>query len=280
MTHPVEYHYLDLLTQLLDAPARPDRTGTGTRSIWSPPTLHADLTQGFPLLTSKRVFWRGVVEELLWFWRGDTNVRSLQAAGVHIWDEWADEGGELGPVYGAQWRAWRGSPDAPPIDQLARLLHDLRHLPHSRRHIVSAWNVAALPDMALPPCHALWQCYVDHTDHLHLMLYQRSADVFLGLPFNLASYALLTHLLAHLSGLTPGSVRIQIGDAHLYLNHEAQARQQLSRLSLLPELPTPRLLLTLPSQGASSQEVPVITRADIHMQGYQPLPPIPAPIST
>ncbi|MET0291562.1 MAG: thymidylate synthase [Steroidobacteraceae bacterium] len=229
--------YLELLRAVRDRGARKsDRTGTGTRSLfgWQ---MRMDLAAGFPLLTTKRVHVKSVVEELLWFLRGETNVRSLQAKGVTIWDEWADEQGELGPVYGKQWRAWGGG-DGVEIDQITRLLDELRRNPDSRRLIVNAWNVAELPAMALQPCHVLFQLHVAE-GRLSCQLYQRSADVFLGVPFNIASYALLTHLLAQQADLEVGDFIWTGGDCHLYLNHLAQADLQLER----EPLPLPKLVI-------------------------------------
>jgi thymidylate synthase len=227
--------YLDLLRAVRERGAvKGDRTGTGTRSIfgWQ---MRLDLAEGFPLLTTKRVHVRSVVEELLWFLRGETNVRSLQQRGVTIWDEWADANGELGPVYGRQWRAWRG-PDGQEIDQIAALMAELARNPDSRRLIVSAWNVAELPKMALQPCHVMFQFHVAN-GRLSCQLYQRSADVFLGVPFNIASYALLTHLVAAQAGLVAGDFIWTGGDCHLYANHLEQADLQLTREPLpLPQL--------------------------------------------
>lgn len=293
MPHPGEHAYLDLLARCLTAPPREDRTGTGTRSIWAPDPLRFDLTAGFPLLTSKRVFWRGVVEELLWFIAGHHDTRILSDKGVHIWDAWADTRGSVGPVYGVQWRSWGGWQPYHHtvnggIDQLASLLTGLVTDPTSRRHVVSAWNVEELPHMRLPPCHLLFQCYVDASQGLHLRMTQRSADVFLGLPFNIASYALLTHIIAKLTHLTPASLTIDIGDAHLYRDHEVQARDQLLRRELIADLLTPRVdILTLPCMisgdshlhTAARQSLAAVQARDIRLSDYEPLPPIPAPIS-
>ncbi len=229
--------YLDLLSRILDEGVeRDDRTGTGTLSVFGH-QMRFDLADGFPLVTTKKLHLKSIVHELLWFLRGDTNVRSLREAGVSIWDEWADEEGELGPVYGHQWRSWI-APDGSVIDQLDDVLRALRETPYSRRLVVSAWNVADLDRMALPPCHVLFQFYVAD-GRLSCQLYQRSADVFLGVPFNIASYALLTHLVARHAGLEPGDFVHTFGDAHLYSNHLAQARLQLSR----DPRPRPRLEL-------------------------------------
>ena len=227
--------YLDLLRQIKQHGARKeDRTGTGTLSLFAP-QLRFDLREGFPLVTTKKVHLRSVVYELLWFLRGDTNVAWLHEHGVTIWDEWADEQGELGPVYGKQWRTWLAS-DGRTIDQIAQAVEQLRHQPHSRRIVVSAWNVGELDRMKLMPCHALFQFYVA-AGRLSCQLYQRSADVFLGVPFNIASYALLTHMLAQQCDLEPGEFIWTGGDTHLYLNHLTQADEQLTRTPLpLPQL--------------------------------------------
>lgn len=223
--------YLNLLQEVLEhGERREDRTGTGTCSLFSPPPMKFDLSAGFPLVTTKRVFFRGVVAELLWMLRGNTNIKELTDQGVHIWDEWADQDGDLGPVYGAQWRDWNG------IDQIQELVYSLKNNPHSRRHIVNAWNVGEIDRMALPPCHCFFQCYV-HTDgRLDLTLYQRSADLFLGVPFNIASYSLLCMMLASVTGLRPGVFTHVMGDAHIYLNHIEQVNTQISRTPY--ELPT------------------------------------------
>lgn len=219
--------YLDLLQHIIDNGVdKDDRTGTGTRSVFGH-QMRFDLSKGFPLLTTKKVHLKSIVHELLWLIKGDTNVKCLQDNGVHIWDEWADPiTGELGPVYGKQWRDWNGNGLS--IDQIAELIFSLKGNPNSRRHIVSAWNPADVDDMALPPCHCLFQCYVAN-GKLSLQLYQRSADVFLGVPFNIASYALLTMMLASVCGLQPGEFIWTGGDTHLYSNHFEQAKLQLSR---------------------------------------------------
>ena len=230
-----QYH--DLLRQILDhGTAKTDRTGTGTLSIFGP-QMRFDLSEGFPLVTTKKVHLKSIIYELLWFLRGDTNVAYLHEHGVSIWDEWADAQGNLGPVYGHQWRSW---PDGHGghIDQISQILHQLRHSPDSRRMVVSAWNVADLPHMALPACHALFQFYVAD-GKLSCQLYQRSADVFLGVPFNIASYALLTLMVAQVTDLAPGEFIWTGGDTHLYSNHLAQAREQLTRTP--HPLPTMRL---------------------------------------
>ena len=232
--------YLDLLQRVLDAGVeKADRTGTGTRSVFGH-QMRFDLGTGFPLVTTKKVHTRSVFAELLWFLRGDTNVKWLQDRGVTIWDEWADTDGDLGPVYGCQWRSWP-TPSGDHVDQVARVVDNLRRDPDSRRHIISAWNVADIPQMALAPCHALFQFYVAPSEsgpgRLSCQLYQRSADVFLGVPFNIASYALLTHLVAQVCELEVGEFVHTFGDAHLYLNHLDQARLQLTREPRpLPEL--------------------------------------------
>ncbi len=219
--------YLDLLRHVrTHGVPKADRTGTGTLSIFGH-QMRFDLSGGFPAVTTKRLQLRSVIHELLWFLRGDTNVRYLHEHGVSIWDEWADEKGELGPVYGAQWRSWP-APDGRKIDQIARVVHDIGTDPDSRRLIVSAWNPADVDRMALPPCHALLQFYVAD-GRLSCQLYQRSADVFLGVPFNIASYALLTHMIAAVTGLEPGELVHSLGDAHLYVNHLKQADRQLAR---------------------------------------------------
>ncbi len=219
--------YLDLLDHVLTTGVdKSDRTGTGTRSVFGH-QMRFDLAEGFPVLTTKKLHLRSIIGELLWFLRGDTNVRWLQERGIRIWDEWADDDGELGPVYGHQWRSWP-TPSGETIDQIARLVDGIRRNPDSRRHIVSAWNVAEVDQMALPPCHTMFQFYVAQ-GRLSCQLYQRSADVFLGVPFNIASYALLTMMVAQQTDLEPGEFVHTLGDAHLYSNHLEQARLQLSR---------------------------------------------------
>jgi thymidylate synthase len=229
--------YLALARHILDHGVdRPDRTGTGTRSVFGY-QMRFDLREGFPLLTTKKLSIRAIVQELLWFLRGETNIRSLQAAGVHIWDEWANADGELGPVYGKQWRSWPAA-DGRTIDQISALVERLRSEPWSRRHVVCAWNVGDIHRMALAPCHCLFQFYVAD-GRLSCQLYQRSADVFLGVPFNIASYSLLTHMMAQVCGLAPHEFIHTLGDAHLYANHLPQIRQQLAREPR--RLPTLRL---------------------------------------
>lgn len=225
--HHPEMAYLDLLGALLsEGVYRPDRTGTGTYGVFGR-QIRFDLSQGFPLLTTKRVHFKSVAIELLWFLRGDTNIAYLKDNGVSIWDEWADSDGNLGPIYGKQWRSW-AAPDGRIIDQMAKLIETLKTNPHSRRHVISAWNPAEVDDMALPPCHCLFQFYVSE-GRLSCQLYQRSADIFLGVPFNIASYALLTHMVAQAVGLKVGDFVHSFGDVHLYANHVDQARLQLSR---------------------------------------------------
>lgn len=260
--------YLDLLDTLLQSGTpKEDRTGTGTLSRFGH-QLRFDLREGFPLVTTKKVHVRSVIVELLWFLRGDTNLRFLHEHGVTIWDEWADVEGNLGPIYGHQWRSW-GTPEGGRIDQLAELVRSLQENPDSRRHIVSAWNVADLPTMALPPCHCLFQFYVAE-GRLSCQLYQRSADVFLGVPFNIASYALLTMMLAQVSGLEPGDFVHTFGDVHLYRNHVEQARLQLSR--------EPRGLPTL-RLNPEVRDLFTFRYEDIALEGYDPHPAIRAPVA-
>ncbi|MHB1333719.1 MAG: thymidylate synthase [Sulfuriferula sp.] len=260
--------YLDLMRHVLEhGTQKSDRTGTGTISVFGY-QMRFDLSQGFPLVTTKKCHLRSIIHELLWFLQGDTNIRYLKENGVRIWDEWADENGDLGPVYGHQWRNWP-KPDGGHIDQIARVLHDLKHNPDSRRIIVSAWNVADLDKMALAPCHAFFQFYVAD-GKLSCQLYQRSADIFLGVPFNIASYALLTLMMAQVSGLKPGDFVHTLGDAHLYSNHLEQAREQLSR--------TPRALPVMQLNPAVS-DLFAFRFEDFELQGYDPHPAIKATVA-
>jgi thymidylate synthase len=262
--------YLDLLQRVLDTGSiKSDRTGTGTISRFGD-QLRFDLADGFPLITTKRVHWKSVVHELLWFIAGDTNVGYLQDNGVTIWNEWADADGELGPVYGAQWRSWPtpGGPDAS-ADQLAAVIDEIRTNPDSRRHIVSAWNVAEIPNMKLPPCHLLFQFNVTG-GRLSCSLYQRSCDLFLGLPFNIASYALLVQMIAQVTQLDPGELIISLGDAHIYLNHREQVQKQLARETRM--LPGVRLDPAVKSLFDFRFE-------HIELQGYDPHPGIKADIA-
>lgn len=263
-----ERQYLDLLTEVLERGARKaDRTGTGTRSIFGA-QMRFDLGAGFPLLTTKKLHLKSILYELLWFIRGETNVRWLQERGVSIWDEWADENGDLGPVYGYQWRHWR-TPDGREIDQLAQVVEAIRRNPDSRRHIVTAWNPADVDQMALPPCHALYQFYVSD-GRLSCQMYQRSADLFLGVPFNIASYALLTMMTAQVTGCVPGDFVITLGDAHLYLNHVEQAREQLAREPRV----FPRMRL-----NPEVTDLFEFRYEDFTLEGYDPHPAIRAPIA-
>jgi thymidylate synthase len=260
--------YLELLQHILDqGTERPDRTGTGTVSVFGYQMRH-DLREGFPLLTTKRLHLRSIIHELLWFLAGDTNIGYLNSNGVTIWDEWADADGDLGPIYGFQWRRWPGR-DGAEIDQIARVVDQIRNDPSSRRHIVSAWNVADLGEMALPPCHALFQFWVADGG-LSCQLYQRSADVFLGVPFNIASYALLTMMVAHVCGLEARDFVHTFGDVHLYLNHVEQARLQLTRQPR--RLPTMRI-----NPGVTS--IFGFGSSDFTLEGYDAHPHIPAPIA-
>ena len=273
--------YLDLMRHVLEHGVRKeDRTGTGTLSIfgWQ---MRFDLGAGFPAVTTKRLHLRSIIHELLWFLRGETNIRYLHEHGVTIWDEWATEDGELGPIYGRQWRAWR-TPDGRAVDQITQAVEQIRTRPHSRRILVSAWNVADLPDegvgpqenvragrMALAPCHTFFQFYVAE-GRLSCQLYQRSADIFLGLPFNIASYALLTMMVAQVTGLQPGELIHTLGDAHLYLNHLEQARTQLAR----EPRPLPRMRI-----NPEVRDLFAFRYEDFELVGYDPHPPIKAPVA-
>ena len=260
--------YLDLMRHVLEnGQDKTDRTGTGTRSVfgWQ---MRFDLAQGFPALTTKKLHLKSIIHELLWFLQGDTNIAYLQANGVRIWDEWADDAGDLGPVYGKQWRRWE-CPDGRLVDQISQLVHSLKHNPDSRRHIVSAWNPGDVDQMALPPCHCLFQFYVAD-GKLSCQLYQRSADIFLGVPFNIASYALLTMMLAQVCGYRPGEFIHTFGDAHLYSNHLEQARLQLTR--------DPRPLPTLWINPAVN-DIFAFKFEDFRLDGYDPHPHIAAPVA-
>ncbi len=260
--------YLDLVRHVLERGyKKSDRTGTGTLSVFGH-QMRFDLAQGFPLVTTKKVHLKSIIHELLWFLSGDTNVRYLRDHGVTIWDEWADADGELGPVYGSQWRSWP-APDGRRIDQIAQVVESIRKNPDSRRHIVSAWNVAEIDRMKLPPCHALFQFYVAG-GRLSCQLYQRSADIFLGVPFNIASYALLTMMIAQVTDLQPGEFIHTLGDAHLYLNHLEQARLQLER--------APRPLPSMKLNPAV-KDIFAFGYADFTLEGYDPHPAIKAPIA-
>ncbi len=260
--------YLDLIQRVLDDGAeKSDRTGTGTLSVFGH-QMRFDLREGFPLVTTKKIHTKSVIGELLWFLRGDTNVRWLQERGITIWDEWADDQGDLGPVYGYQWRSWP-TPSGEHVDQIAAVVEQIRSDPDSRRHIVSAWNVADIPQMALAPCHTMFQFYVAE-GRLSCQLYQRSADIFLGVPFNIASYALLTHMVAQVTDLEVGDFVHTLGDAHLYLNHLDQARTQLARDPRdLPEL----------WLDPSVRDLADFDLEHVKIAGYDPHPGIKAPIA-
>jgi thymidylate synthase len=260
--------YLDLMRHVLEhGHVKSDRTGTGTRSVfgWQ---MRFDLAAGFPLLTTKKLHLRSIIHELLWFLQGDTNIGYLKDNGVRIWDEWADANGDLGPVYGHQWRHWPGR-DGAEIDQIVQLVDGLKKNPDSRRHIVTAWNPADVDRMALPPCHALFQFYVAD-GRLSCQLYQRSADIFLGVPFNIASYALLTLMVAQVCGYRPGDFVHTLGDAHLYSNHLEQARLQLSR----EERPLPTMTI-----NPDVKDIFAFTYEDFVLEGYDPHPHIAAPVA-
>lgn len=262
--------YLDLLEDVLtNGGKKSDRTGTGTLSVFGR-QLRFDLRQGFPAVTTKKLHWPSIVHELLWFLRGDTNISYLRQHGVTIWDEWADANGDLGPIYGRQWRHWQ-APDGSHVDQIATVVRQLRQTPDSRRMLVCAWNPGELAMMQLPPCHVLFQFYVAD-GVLSCQLYQRSADLFLGVPFNIASYALLTHLVALATGLQVGEFIHTFGDVHLYLNHRQQAQEQLQRLPY----PPPTLWL---NPAAAGGELAAFSADDIRLDGYQYHPAIKAPIA-
>ncbi len=260
--------YLELMQRVRsEGVKKGDRTGTGTLSVFGH-QMRFDLADGFPLLTTKKLHIRSIIHELLWFLKGDTNIAYLQENGVRIWDDWADENGDLGPVYGAQWRSWP-NPDGEPIDQIDDVIRRIRQTPDSRRLLVSAWNPAEVDEMALPPCHCLFQFYVAD-GRLSCQLYQRSADIFLGVPFNIASYALLTHMVAHVCGLEPGEFIHSFGDAHLYLNHLEQADIQLQRRpGPLPQLKFARKITQI--DGFSYD--------DIQISGYEAAPHIAAKVA-
>lgn len=260
--------YLDLVRHVMEHGVdKEDRTGTGTRSVFGY-QLRCNLADGFPLLTTKKVHLKSIIYELLWFLRGDTNVRWLQEHGVRIWNEWADENGDLGPVYGSQWRAWPDG-NGGTIDQIAQVIDQIKNTPDSRRMMVSAWNVAEVPTMKLPPCHSLFQFYVAE-GKLSLQLYQRSADLFLGVPFNIASYSLLLMMVAHVTGLEPGEFVHTFGDAHIYRNHFEQIREQLSR----EPRPLPHMVLNPEVKSIDDYKY-----EDFTLEGYDPWPPIKGVVS-
>ena len=260
--------YLDLVRHVMEHGVdKEDRTGTGTRSVFGY-QLRCNLADGFPLLTTKKVHLKSIIYELLWFLRGDTNVRWLQEHGVRIWNEWADENGDLGPVYGSQWRAWPDG-NGGTIDQIAQVIDQIKNTPDSRRIMVSAWNVAEVPTMKLPPCHSLFQFYVAD-GKLSLQLYQRSADLFLGVPFNIASYALLLMMVAHVTGLEPGEFIHTFGDAHIYRNHFDQIQEQLSR----EPRPLPRMVLNPDVKSIDDYKY-----EDFTLEGYDPWPAIKGEVS-
>ncbi len=264
--HP-EYQYLNLVRDIIDnGIKREDRTGTGTLGLFGR-QIRFDLSKGFPLLTTKKVHFKSIAVELLWFLRGDTNIQYLHDHGVSIWDEWADEDGNLGPVYGKQWRSW-AAPDGRVIDQMQNLVTNLKANPYSRRHVISAWNPAEVDDMALPPCHCLFQFFVAD-GKLSCQLYQRSADIFLGVPFNIASYALLTHMVAQAVGLEPGDFVHSFGDVHLYLNHMEQAQTQLTRAPMA--FPTLKL--------APKTDLFAFDYADLGVENYQSHGALKAPVA-
>ncbi len=260
--------YLKLVEKILDEGIdRSDRTGTGRKSIFGY-QMHFDLEEGFPLVTTKKVHLKSIIHELIWFLAGSTNIKYLKENGVSIWDEWADENGDLGPVYGAQWRSWP-DPKGGSVDQIKLLTDNIRNNPHSTRHVVSAWNPALVDEMALPPCHALFQFFIAD-DKISCQLYQRSADVFLGVPFNIASYALLTMMIAQVCDLKPGKFVHTLGDAHLYLNHLEQAKLQLSRKPY--KLPSIKI-------NSSVKNLEDFKYSDFEILNYESHPAISAPIS-
>lgn len=260
--------YLELMQRILDEGTfRDDRTGTGTWSLFGA-QLRFPLQEGFPLVTTKKVHLKSIIHELLWFLKGETNVRSLQEAGVSIWNEWADSSGNLGRVYGAQWRSWQ-RPSGGTVDQIREVVRSIRETPDSRRHMVSAWNPGELDQMALPPCHALFQFYVAE-GRLSCQLYQRSADIFLGVPFNIASYALLLQMMAQVCDLEPGDFVHTFGDVHLYANHKKQAETQLSR----DPRPLPTMVL-----NPARREIDEFAYEDFDLRGYDPHPAIKAPVA-
>lgn len=260
--------YLDLCQRVLDeGHEKSDRTGTGTVSVFGH-QMRFNLQDGFPLMTTKKLHFKSIIYELLWFLKGDTNVKYLQEHGVRIWNEWADEQGDLGPVYGHQWRSWPGK-NGETIDQISNVVHEIKTNPHSRRLIVTAWNPSDIPNMALPPCHCLFQFYVND-GRLSCQLYQRSADIFLGVPFNIASYALLTHMIAHVTGLKVGDFIHTFGDAHIYLNHLDQVRTQLEREPR--KLPTLKIKRTVPSIFDFDYD-------DFEFNDYHPYPAIKGEVS-
>jgi thymidylate synthase len=267
LNSPMESYHALLQHILAEGVDKEDRTGVGTRSVFGY-QMRFNLAEGFPLITTKKIHWKSVVHELLWFLKGDTNIGYLKENGVRIWDEWADASGNLGPVYGKQWRSWAG-PNGTITDQISEVLHSLKHNPDSRRMIVSAWNVADIPQMKLPPCHAFFQFYVAE-GRLSCQLYQRSADVFLGVPFNIASYALLLHLMAQVTGYKPGELIHTLGDAHIYANHNEQVQLQLSR--------TPRPLPSLRC-NESVKDLFAFRFEDIALMDYNPWPAIKAPVA-